>query len=63
MSPLVLWRGRDFLCLFFNALKNIWLKTIIFLPLDKWGAEISTKKSFTVGVDFSVIFQQSNIEG
>ena len=63
MLPLVLRCGRDFLCRFLNTQKNIWLKTSIFLPLDKWGLKSLPRKSFTVGVNFSAVFQQSNIEG
>lgn len=47
----------------FKGVKNIWLKTIIFLPLNKWGLKYLPRKSFTVGVNFSAVFQQSNIEG
>ena len=63
MLPLVLWRGRDFLCRFLNALKNIWLKTSIFLPLNKYALKSLPRKSFTVGLNFSAVFQQFNIEG
>lgn len=49
MLPLVLRRGRNFLCRFLNALKNIWLKTIIFLPLDKWGLKSLPRKKFYCG--------------
>ena len=54
---------EDFLCRFLNTLKNIWFKTNNFLPLDKWGLKSLPRKSFTVGVNFSAVFQQSNIEG
>lgn len=63
MSPLVLRRGRDFLCCFLKVWENIWLNTNYFLPLDKWGLKRRPRKNFTVGVNFSAVFQQSNIEG
>ncbi len=48
---------------FFKYAKNIWLKTIIFLPLNKCGLKSLPRKIFIVEVNFSAVFQQSNIEG
>ncbi len=48
---------------FFKSAKNIWLNTNYFLPLNKLGLKSLPRKIFTMGVNFSVIFQQSNIEG
>ena len=63
MPPLVLRRGRDFLCRFLKAWKILGSKRIIFCRLISEGWKGYQEKSFTVGVNSSAFFQQSNIEG
>ena len=62
MPPLVLRRGRDFLCRFLKCKKYL-VKNNYFLPLNKYALKSLPRKSFAVGVNFSAVFQQSNIEG
>lgn len=48
---------------FFKCAKKYLAQHKFFLPLNKLGLKSLPRKNFTVGVNFSAVFQQSNIEG